>query len=432
MTTNGQPDTIVLDLLDAQKPVTVRNFLSYVRSGSYNNTIIHRAASLTADPLPRAGRDPPGRRLAAPASLTAGQNLPHIPTSTRSSTKGRRTASLQHRRDDRHGPDERPNSETSEWFINSTSNTELDPSTGNAGYVVFGTIDPASGSAVSDLANLKRYNFGASTPFPTLPLQNAYQGSQTAPTTPATAADLVTITGATVAPKFTFSAASSDPSVLAAAVNASGQLTLTPSSQTRGTAVVTVTATEVSNPQSVSTQTVAVSTAAGTQVVLSSKGDRSVTFTPTGGKKSTFVYKGTGTATLTLSGTNSVADASPKNHKVIAAGSVTRQHRPDRKQRQDHAHRDRDRFTVNSLTSDGPIGSLSGPIDLNGTVSVNGAVSSWPSGHTRQRRRGLRQRPHRIRRRSATRPSPRPAARSTPSKPAALPAAKCRLDPGQH
>ena len=41
---------VEVELFDQDKPVTVSNFLHYVRSGAYQNTFIHRASPATGGP----------------------------------------------------------------------------------------------------------------------------------------------------------------------------------------------------------------------------------------------------------------------------------------------------------------------------------------------------------------------------------------------
>ena len=69
LTTSDGP--IDLALFDAQKPVSVANFLSYVNSGAYDNTIIHRSTN----------QQDTGLTVIQGGGYTATDPQHHIPTS---------------------------------------------------------------------------------------------------------------------------------------------------------------------------------------------------------------------------------------------------------------------------------------------------------------------------------------------------------------
>jgi peptidyl-prolyl cis-trans isomerase A (cyclophilin A) len=119
-TTQG---TIVIELSPQEAPKTVANFLEYVKSGHYNNTVFHRVMSnfmiqgggYTADLTEKPTR--------APIALESQNGL-----------KNTRGAVSMARRGD-------PNSATSQFFINVVDNPRLDyPNPDGNGYAVFGKV----------------------------------------------------------------------------------------------------------------------------------------------------------------------------------------------------------------------------------------------------------------------------------------------------
>lgn len=137
-TTQGAIDIV---LFDTAAPATVNNFLAYVRSGAYTDTLIHRSV--------------PGFVIQGGGYLwnnNANQvNL--LPTNapivnefspTRSNLRG--TIAMA-----KLGGD--PNSATSQWFINLANNAAtLD--TQNGGYTVFGQVSQAGMAVVDAIAAL--------------------------------------------------------------------------------------------------------------------------------------------------------------------------------------------------------------------------------------------------------------------------------------
>ncbi len=114
---------IVIELAPKEAPKTVANFLEYVKSGHYNNTVFHRVmgnfmiqgGGYTADLAEKPTRAP-------------------IPLESQNGLKNDRGAVSMARRGD-------PNSATSQFFINVVDNPRLDyPSPDGHGYAVFGKV----------------------------------------------------------------------------------------------------------------------------------------------------------------------------------------------------------------------------------------------------------------------------------------------------
>ncbi len=115
---------ITLELNPAVVPVTVNNFLAYVNSGYYSNTLFHRVipgfvaqgGGYTTGMVKKSGQS-------APIALESNQGL----LNSRSSLAMARTST--------------PNSATSEFFINLVDNPALDyQSDASPGYAVFGKV----------------------------------------------------------------------------------------------------------------------------------------------------------------------------------------------------------------------------------------------------------------------------------------------------
>lgn len=139
-TTTG---AFVIELDGARAPLSVANFLQYVRDGHYDGTIFHRvianfviqAGGYTAD-----GKEKPTR---APVPNESGNGLRNL----------RGTVAMA-RYDD-------PHSGSAQFYVNVADNYSLDPSPARWGYAVFGRV--VDGMEVVDrIANVAT---GARPPF---------------------------------------------------------------------------------------------------------------------------------------------------------------------------------------------------------------------------------------------------------------------------
>lgn len=113
---------ITLELFSKRAPETVKNFLSYVNEGFYNGTVFHRV--IPNFMIQGGGFDESLQRKTTkdPIRNEASPELPN----TRGSIAMARTT--------------HPHSATSQFFINSVNNANLNKSTFNAGYAVFGRV----------------------------------------------------------------------------------------------------------------------------------------------------------------------------------------------------------------------------------------------------------------------------------------------------
>jgi cyclophilin family peptidyl-prolyl cis-trans isomerase len=119
--------TIDLELDPEKAPVTVNNFLNYVNSNFYNNTIFHR---VIADFVIQGGGYTPGTTNPAPKNPTQ----PAIALESNNGLTNLRGTLAMARTAE-------PNSATSQYYINVVDNPSLDyQSDAEPGYAVFGRV----------------------------------------------------------------------------------------------------------------------------------------------------------------------------------------------------------------------------------------------------------------------------------------------------
>jgi cyclophilin family peptidyl-prolyl cis-trans isomerase len=134
---------LVITLAPNSAPLTVDNFLAYVRAGFYNNTAFHRHARFANDSTFVLQ----GGGYASTPALTATAAFPALkPTNApivleRGLSNRLLTVAM--------ARTNQPNSATSQFFINTTDNSaRLDGTGNNDGYAAFGTV--TTGSTVVD------------------------------------------------------------------------------------------------------------------------------------------------------------------------------------------------------------------------------------------------------------------------------------------
>ncbi|WP_269619132.1 peptidylprolyl isomerase [Zhongshania sp. BJYM1] len=143
---------ITIELLPAKAPVTVENFLGYVKSGFYNGTIFHRVirrfavqgGGFTADMVEKPNGEP------------------IINESKTSKLSNDRWTVAMARTDD-------PNSARSQFFINMRMNLDLDSRMGRDGYAVFGKVIDGQ-NIVRDIAISKTHSVGHMDDVPVEPI----------------------------------------------------------------------------------------------------------------------------------------------------------------------------------------------------------------------------------------------------------------------
>jgi cyclophilin family peptidyl-prolyl cis-trans isomerase len=148
-----------LELFDQQTPLTVQNFLQYVSSGRYDNTIFHR---LVPDSFILSG----GFELVAgtPSSLNPIVVNPAVPTELGISNLLGTIGMFR--------PAGQPNGATSQFYFNLTNNANgpLINDTNDGGFAAFGQLRGNGLSIIQGFAELTPQNRGGS--FDQIPLQN--------------------------------------------------------------------------------------------------------------------------------------------------------------------------------------------------------------------------------------------------------------------
>ena len=228
-------------------PISTANFLSYVNAGAYDSSIFHRATDFAGDAGPAKFLQGGGFTADAEGwgNVATGSPINLEWAANRPNAQG--TISYARTSD--------PNSATSGFFFNVVANPSFD-AVGNQ-YAAFGRVVGDGQAILDSYAAFRRVNASAVTPaFATLPVSSVdgitYQNLPDR---------LVTVlsAGVVASPATTFglTATSSAPTIASVVVDAAGKLQLAVG-QTRGTATITVTGTDLSGASIQDTFTVAV------------------------------------------------------------------------------------------------------------------------------------------------------------------------------
>ena len=118
---------ITLKLYPQKSPVTVKNFLAYVDSGFYNETIFHRVIS---NFMVQGG--------GFTTAMTEKESGEPIVNESRNKLHNIRGTIAMARTSE-------PDSATAQFFINQRSNLQLDWAPGKEGYTVFGEVEKGMG-----------------------------------------------------------------------------------------------------------------------------------------------------------------------------------------------------------------------------------------------------------------------------------------------
>ncbi|MDB5300479.1 MAG: peptidyl-prolyl cis-trans isomerase (rotamase) - cyclophilin family, partial [Phycisphaerales bacterium] len=234
---------IPLQLTDAQTPLTVANFVTYINNGEFAPTIIQRSAPGFV--LQGGGTKPDGSNNTPVQTLVSEAGI--------SNTAGTISMALS----------TGPNSGTNQWFINLGNNSSvLDGGADGGPFTVFGRVIDGGMTVANAIAQLPIINGSAENsnwyigPNDGLPVVN-YTGNASPATVPQ--ANLVTdnitvVPAGQAAP--TYTAVSANPALVTTQI-VNGVLTLTPvSSSVSGTTTVTATVTDLAGETASSTFTV--------------------------------------------------------------------------------------------------------------------------------------------------------------------------------
>jgi peptidyl-prolyl cis-trans isomerase A (cyclophilin A) len=145
--------TIKIEVFMDKAPTTGKNFLDYVKAGFYDGTIFHRV-------IPRFVVQGGGYT----ENMTPRPTMAPIQNESKNGLKNLRGTLSMARYND-------PNSATSQFFINLSDNSNLDPQGGGWGYAVFGKVI-AGMDVVDKIAAVKTGTRSVQgTPFGDVPLQ---------------------------------------------------------------------------------------------------------------------------------------------------------------------------------------------------------------------------------------------------------------------
>lgn len=291
---------------------TTSNFLSYVRSGAYNNTFIHRAQNFDGTNSGDQGSEPSLFLQGGGFGVNSAGNVTDVATGSPiplqyndANPNAAMTISM--------ARTSATNSATSGFFLNAADNTSLFGSSNGGGYADFGTI-VAGQSAITSYSELPRVNGSNSATFAGTDANGAVGTLPVAGDGTASKANLVYIRSATALQQLTYTAASSDESIVTPTLDGNGNLVLT--YHGAGSATITLTATDYSG--SVGTQTFTVQASAPTTVTLGGA-VTTLNYTDSDGTAVTYTYAGPGTATFSFANATAAAPAG----KSVAVSGVS-------------------------------------------------------------------------------------------------------------
>ncbi len=160
-----QGGVIEIELYDDLAPLSVQNFLEYVKAGAkggYDNTFFHRSFDFQ-------GATVEDNDIIQGGGFAFPKVSEHIPTGP--TVHNEFSASLPNVRGTlamaKIGGD--PNSASSEWFFNVHDNTSILGGGNNGGFAVFGAVTPEGLAVIDRISDLTTFNSGS---FSDLPLQN--------------------------------------------------------------------------------------------------------------------------------------------------------------------------------------------------------------------------------------------------------------------
>ncbi len=246
----GVTQVLLFDQAGAGAPLTVQNFRNYVNDGDYTNSIIHRSVpgfvvqggGFTVNGLSTVLAQNPNSGAAAIGVIPTDPPVPNEFGANRSNVRG--TIAMAKLGND-------PNSATSQWFFNLADNSGGGPSldSQNGGFTVFGQVLGASDLAVLDaIATAPQFNgvsfFGQSA-FTNLPLTNF--NPPTTPVNSLTDDNFIRYRSITISRfnELQFEIVNnSNPGLVNASIS-NNQLLLSAATGQRGTATLTVRATNL-------------------------------------------------------------------------------------------------------------------------------------------------------------------------------------------
>lgn len=308
---------IPLQLDDSQTPLTVANFVSYINNGQYTPTDIQR--SVPGFVLQGGGTMPDGATNEPTGTVASEAGIPNTTGTIAMALEGAETSA------------ESAASGSNQWFINLADNTELNTASGTAPQVqgpftVFGNVIDSGMTVANAIAALpivddQGIGSGQNENWGSLPVTGGgFTNGQTVTSVPA--ADIVsdTIVQIPAGQAVTYSATSSNPSIITASV-ANGVLTLAAApGVTTGVVNVTTTATDLSG------NTVSESFAASVNgffqpITVGANGSKSITYKDADGTTGIFTLNGPGSAVVNFMSNTSISNSARKGATTVTSSS---------------------------------------------------------------------------------------------------------------
>jgi cyclophilin family peptidyl-prolyl cis-trans isomerase len=287
---------VIVELFESAAPLTVANFLNYVRNDRFDDTIIHRSAILGAPTFSPFVIQGGGFRA---SDLVHIQTFPPVLNEFRANTQQRGTISMAKQGNN-------PNSATSEWFFNLRDNRDILDNQ-NGGFTSFGQVVGNGMAIVDRIAALPVIVQAAPSPFNELgdfPIQNF----------PPTPQDYVNVS--TIAELPELSSVTSDNTGLVNPVLQGTQLTLNYVAGATGVANVTINALDRTGTPL--TQTFAVQVGGASVAVGQGTTANTITYTDADGTVGVVSVKG-GSANVQFTGTG--LTQTPAGRNVAVAGT---------------------------------------------------------------------------------------------------------------
>ena len=315
--TSGAVDRLFVELYDqavpgrSAAPISTANFLDYVTDKAYNGSFIHRASDFVGEmesarflqggSFRLTPQGVAGIPTGAPIQLEAAEDRPNVAGTIAYA----RTSEL--------------DSATSGFFMNVVDMPEFDDPAGP--YAVFGKVVGDGLDLLTDYAAFPRVDAGS--PFQSLPVTST-QGisSQNLPDRL-----LYLRSAAVVAPAAAvrYRITSTDADVVSATLDATGRVALDYGTK-RGTATVSVVATDIAGGTATDTFTVTVDRPS---IVLGGTGPTSLKFVDADGTQITCTHAGPGTTSLAIVGASApvivgrVATVTGSDVRLVAATFAT-------------------------------------------------------------------------------------------------------------
>ena len=372
--------SLPIELTDSATPQTVANFLRYVTSGEYANTIIHRS-------VPGFVIQGGGYTTNAAHIATFGTVPGEAATATLKNTTGTIAMALS----------TGPNSGTSEFFFNLGANPNLDDASNGGPFTAFGKLIYNGTNVANAIAGLGKIDASSiNSAFTDLPVQSSYTGptGTQSPLPTATASlspmDLVSINPVILPGGLTYSVTSANPLVAKATIT-NGVLTVNPTlGGVAGSTFLTVNATDLAGQSVFAVVPVSFNPSAGPNSSLdvtvgnaAAGGAKQVSYVDANRTLATVTLRGPGSATVSFFGndlTSSGSSGVVVSGSAISIASITTTGTTAASTLTITTSRGPKVIAVGDITT-GSIGSIDAPgVTLTGNLTASGSIGSMSLG----------------------------------------------------